>query len=209
VAAVALAVSAYSAFRLARAWPGRGRLRFDVNFSHVLMGIAMAGMAVPSLKVLPTVAWEGVFGAEALWFASAMARSSHCATHTVMAVCMLYMYLGAVPVASGHGGMPMRGALGGAQLGAGGASWLSAAFVLVLAVSAACEVGYVVRFARSGALSSAAGPALSTAGPALSTTNGTAGASPARAAPRLAPGLEAAPHVAMCLVMAFMLVVMG
>jgi hypothetical protein len=120
-----------------------------------------------------------------------------------MAGSMLYMYLGRGPVASGHGGMSMPGTVGVAALGTGEAAWLSVVFVLVLAVSAGCEVDCVVRFARSGALST-------TAGSALTTTSGAAGASPAPAAPRrLAPGLEAASHVAICLVMAYMLVVMG
>jgi hypothetical protein len=48
----------------------------DVDLSHVLMGTAMAGMAVSCLNILPAVACEGVFGVEALWFASAMARSA-------------------------------------------------------------------------------------------------------------------------------------
>ncbi len=241
VAVVALGVAAYAALRLATAWPGRQRLQFDINFSHVLMGTAMAGMAVSSLNLLPTVVWEGVFGAEAVWFASAMSRSGrpydrpgkdddrahrscHCATHTVMAVSMLYMYLARGAITGGHGGMPMPAATSGAALAAGDAAWLSLMFVVVLVVSAGCEVGSVLRFARLAALSTTTGPTVATAHLDGGTTGPPNGAErpaalvvlspadarrPSAARRWLTPRLEAASHVAMCLVMVYMLVLMG
>ncbi len=183
--------------------------QIPVGAPNVLMGAAMAGMALSRLNVLPTVAWEAIFGAEALWFALAMARSGrvhdpcssdgnrarracHCATHTVMAVCMLYMYLGRGPGGPGHEGMPMAGGGAPAALGAGGDAWLSLLFVAVLVVSAACEMSPALPLARAAALSTAG---LRVQG--------------ATAPRRHALHLEAASHVAMSLVMGYMLVVMG
>ncbi|HET7016584.1 MAG TPA: DUF5134 domain-containing protein [Streptosporangiaceae bacterium] len=40
----------------------------DVDGLHVLMGVAMAGMLLPQLRVLPEQVWEVVFGLGALWF---------------------------------------------------------------------------------------------------------------------------------------------
>ena len=87
--------------------------------SHVAMGLAMAGMLVPRLKVLPDGVWEAVFVAIALWFtwhgvrfvgrgvgdrvAGATHGLSHYLIHLVMALAMLYMYLADVP-ASGRAG---------------------------------------------------------------------------------------------------------
>src|ERR1700691_5480114 len=83
----------------------------DVNVSHVAMGVGMAGMLVPRLKVLPDGAWDVVFVAIALWFAwqgirfsstrlgnrlTDTGRShglSHYLIHFAMALAMLYMYL--------------------------------------------------------------------------------------------------------------------
>src|ERR1700691_3135444 len=85
----------------------------DVNVSHVAMGLAMAGMLVPRLKVLPDGAWEAVFVAIALWFSWQGVRFlsdragdrlagvthglSHYLIHLAMALAMLYMYVAAVP----------------------------------------------------------------------------------------------------------------
>ena len=85
----------------------------DVNVSHVAMGLAMAGMLVPRLNLLPDGLWEAVFVAIALWFSWQGARFvagtsrapgrrppshglSHYLIHLVMALAMLYMYLAAV-----------------------------------------------------------------------------------------------------------------
>ena len=168
--AVALAVAAYAAMRLVTAWPSGRRLHYDINISHVLMGTAMAGMVVPSLDVLSARAWEGVFGAEAMWFAWATARfvyahglsgkdddqvhrAPHYATHTVMAFSMLYMYLQGGGLPTGQAGMAVAGHLGGAA----DTTWLSLLFVVFLLVSATCEIDSVHQFARLGALSTTAG----------------------------------------------------
>ncbi|MGO9661026.1 MAG: hypothetical protein ACLP7F_22065, partial [Acidimicrobiales bacterium] len=146
------------------------------------------------------------------------------ATHTVMAVSMLYMYLARGAITGGHGGMPMPAATSGAALAAGDAAWLSLMFVVVLVVSAGCEVGSVLRFARLAALSTTTGPTVATAHLDGGTTGPPNGAErpaalvvlspadarrPSAARRWLTPRLEAASHVAMCLVMVYMLVLMG
>ena len=187
----------------------------------------MAGMALSRLNVLPTLAWEAVFGAEAVWFASAMARSGrvgdgcprdgdrdrdradrscHCATHTVMAVCMLYMYLGRGVGAPGRGGMAMAGDAGPAALPAGHGAWLPLVFVAVLVVSAACEMRPVLPLPRAAGLRPTSLPAP----PPAQAAPPTALSALAAAAPRrLTYRWDAAAHVAMCLVMGYMLVAMG
>ena len=61
-AAIMLVVAAVSAARLvaARPWQ-RGAVVTDTDISHLLMGIAMAGMLAPSLTTLPNDAWVVVF----------------------------------------------------------------------------------------------------------------------------------------------------
>src|SRR5579871_2218301 len=95
IAALMLAVAAVSAVRLVAARPWRRDAAiFDTDAAHLLMAIAMAGMAAPSLATLPDVAWEVIFGLTTAWFAGrvvADARHSgiralaggHCAPHLV------------------------------------------------------------------------------------------------------------------------------
>ena len=64
-AAVMITVAAYSAGRLAVSRL-RGRITEpDADGLHVVMGVAMAGMLVPRLNVLPAGVWAGVFAAAA------------------------------------------------------------------------------------------------------------------------------------------------
>jgi hypothetical protein len=238
IAAAALAVAVYAAFRLVTAWPWGRRLHYDINISHVFMGTAMAAMVVPTLGVLPAPAWEAIFGAEALWFVWATARfilaysfvgkdddkvhsAPHYATHAVMALSMLYVFIEGGAPASVHTSMAMATRPGGA----GDTTLLSLFFVVFLLVSATCELDAMHQFARLGALSTTERPAMTTArvaaagglsseggeGPVLGAVHLGApapAAGTATAGRWLAPRLEAASHVAMCLVMAYMLVIM-
>jgi hypothetical protein len=113
-AALMLAVAAVSAARLvgARPW-GAGRLAgTDVDAAHLLMAIAMAGMLAASLRALPNVAWEIVFGLMTAWFAVQAWRGArangiravaagHCTPHLVHSAAMLYMLLALVGPARG------------------------------------------------------------------------------------------------------------
>jgi hypothetical protein len=109
-AAVMLLVAAVSATRLVIA--GRaGRLGrpadpdADIDVSHLLMGVAMAGTLVAALTTLPAAAWEAVFALLTAWFAYRVLReyrggrglralvSEHHAPHLLHSAAMLYMFL--------------------------------------------------------------------------------------------------------------------
>jgi hypothetical protein len=111
-AALTLLIAAASACRLTL-----GRLQGrvtepDVDAHHVLMGVAMAGMFEPRLRLLPDAGWLGLFAAGAAWFAWRLIRArargrisgltcAHPAPHAVECAVMLYMLGPAGPV--GHG----------------------------------------------------------------------------------------------------------
>jgi hypothetical protein len=129
-AAVMLLVAAVSAGQLvvARAWTRAGARDADIAGSHLLMGIAMAGVLMTSLRTLPNTAWEVIFAAMTAWFAwclwqetrgrgvSAVA-SGHHAPHLAHSAAMLYMFAALAGPASGGGsGMAgMAGSAGGVQ----------------------------------------------------------------------------------------------
>jgi hypothetical protein len=117
-AAIMLVVAAVSAARLVAARPWEpGSIITDTDISHLLMGIAMAGMLASSLTTLPNAAWAVVFGVLTVWFGYRVARDyrasgtralavGHCAPHLVHSAAMLYMFLAITgPVASGGAGM--------------------------------------------------------------------------------------------------------
>lgn len=147
-AALMLAVAAVSAARLIadRPWR-RGIADADADAAHVLMGIAMAGMLVTSLRTLPAGIWAAVFAAAAGWYAWQLFRSYQASSpgaaqraaiaahrhshvpHLAMCGAMVYMLL-AAPAAMSSGG-DMTGATGmGAS--AGGARFPVLALVLMM-----------------------------------------------------------------------------
>ena len=141
-AAVMLLVAEVSAGQLviARAWTRRGGTDADIAVSHLLMGIAMAGILVPGLSTLPNAAWEVVFAVMTAWFAwclwresggrgAAAVASGHYAPHLVHSAAMLYMFA-ALASPSGTGGMSgMSGMAGGSS---GGIPALALIFALLL-----------------------------------------------------------------------------
>ena len=163
-AALMLTVATYCAGRLAvtRRWQRPTEL--DTDAGHVLMGVAMAGMLVARLRILPAATWEVVFAAGAAWFAWQLVRSRrrtaaaswrclHPAPHLVECVAMLYMFFAAAPLTA-------RAAA------AGMAGLASSRFSVLALLMALFMVGYVVRVAdrlplRTPAL--AAAPALALA----------------------------------------------
>lgn len=120
-AALMLAVAVVSAARLvvARPWP-RADADADVDVSHLLMGIAMAGTLAAGLRTLPDTAWEVVFGVLAMWFAGRVVREvrghgtrllaeGHHLPHLVHSVAMLYMFLALTAPRTAGGGAGMAG----------------------------------------------------------------------------------------------------
>ncbi len=183
-ATVMMSVAAYCVGRLIVA-RRRGRLtEWDVDTVHAAEGIAMAGMLVPSLDLLPAGMWEPAFGAAAVWFAWRASRprrrdgartrpAGHCLPHLVESGAMLYM-LAAVPIAGAA-----RTTAGGMAGSAGGFG--SGAFILALFL-----LGYAVWTADR--LTAARAPA---AGP-----------------PMLAPRVAGCCQMAVSITMAYMLITM-
>lgn len=174
---------------------------------HTVMGVAMAGMLLPRLNLLPNGVWEAVFGVAAAWFgwqtirggigprgaavrgtgtvrgtAAGGWRSAHPVPHLVESAAMIYMFA-AVPG-------PGPGAMAGMGRPAG--SVLALAVVLALFM-----VGYVLWTADQ--LTALRNPA---AGNASGQAGGLAGGL------ALAPGLAACSKIVMGVTMGYMLLVM-
>jgi hypothetical protein len=132
-AAVMLLVAEVSAGQLviARAWTRRGGADADIAVSRLLMGIAMAGVLVPGLSILPNAVWEVVFAAMTAWFVWCLWRESrgrgaavaggHYAPHLVQSAAMLYMFAALAGPSAEGSGMSMSG-MGGMSGMAGGSS---------------------------------------------------------------------------------------
>jgi len=126
-AALMLLVAAVSAARLAvgRPWR-RGAVITDTDISHLLMGIAMAGMLASGLATLSNGAWAVIFGVLTAWFAYRVVRDArangvralaggHCAPHLVHSGAMLYMFLAITAMSGGSGMAGMGGSVGGSM----------------------------------------------------------------------------------------------
>ena len=152
LAAVMIAIAIYCAGRLAAARRWRRFTEVDADSLHVVMGVAMAGMLLPRLSLLPVTAWEAVFGASAAWFAyravrcrlrrnaaGSRWRCSHPVAHLVECAAMVYMLAvlpGSWPGWPGRA-MAMPG-MGSGRAAAGGS--LSALAVIL----ALFMIGYVL-----------------------------------------------------------------
>jgi hypothetical protein len=162
LASLMIVIAADSAIRLrlvrfARSsW--RRRAALDADGLHVLMGVAMAGMLLPRLRILPAPVWETVFALGAIWFgwqAIATRRTGvHWPgsagrlavgrlavgtpfAHVIECLAMMFMLL---PVFGDAAGRPHRDGLGMAGM-SGGLDGVAPAVALLLAL---CLVGYVV-----------------------------------------------------------------
>ena len=117
-AAVMLLVAELSVGQLvtARAWTQRSVADADIAVSRLLAGIAMAGILVPGLSILPNAAWAVAFAIMTAWLAwrlwresggrAAAAGRGHYAPPLVHSAAMLYMFAAlAAPSVPGSGGM--------------------------------------------------------------------------------------------------------
>jgi hypothetical protein len=192
-AAVMLTVAVYCAGRLVAARRWRRPTEVDTDAGHVLMGLAMAGLLVARLRLLPAATWEVVFAVGAAWFAWQLHRSRraettpwrclHPAPHLAECTAMVYMFLALPPSPAGR-------APGLAAMSGSGSRFSVLALLLALFM-----FGYVVRVADR----------LPRRAPA------TAAAAPGFAAPgsaALAPRCAALCKIAMGLTMGYMLVLM-
>jgi len=229
---LAVAVASFGRLVLARRWSRPTHV--DIDLFHLVMGVAMAGMFVSDLNGIPEGLWEVVFSLGAAWFIwrcydfvtrhglsghdeDHVHHVSHFFTHVVMALAMLDMYF-AMPAPTMGGGMSMGGmAMGGASGTTADFLFLPMLFFFALCGSAIWELNDLDRLRRLGVVRpvSAVEPALvgvgaegATAIPAaVVAAEGGAAASPTKGR-WLAPRVEAAAHIAMCVAMGYMLVLM-
>jgi len=223
-AAVMILTAAYSASRLAVSRLRGRATEFDADALHAVMGVAMAGMLVPGLNVLPDSAWMAVFGIGAAWFGwhAARARGAHATgsspgrfpvPHLIECIAMLYMLL------PGHGPLPTHGGAGMAMADMGASADPAGRFPALAVVLALFMLGYVVwttdRLAALARARSTTPPLAQTVLPAHGAGGAAsvpAGAGTRRAnhagRPALAPALAACGKLAMSITMGYMLILM-
>jgi hypothetical protein len=211
-ALVMVLIALYCTGRVGLARRFERRNNYDDNVAHTLMGLGMAAMFVPRWNHVPAGAGEIVFGMVALYFLAKRVRAarggagkgtaiaheagcrSHTTMHAVMAGAMVYMYW-LMAASTAH---PAHTMMSGPPAGAGDPS-LTLLLSVVLFGSAVVELDGAVRTAGlqpSAVMAVPGGP-------------GAAGiATGPDSWPFLAPRLESACHVIMCLAMGLMLVLM-
>jgi hypothetical protein len=208
-AGVVIVVGAYCVGRLVAGRRLGRRSHYGVNAGHVLMAIAMVGMLVPHWEVLPVGLWEAVFATLTVVFAAMALRTvagagagslagaagrhvRHYAVHAVMSAAMLYMYRLGMP---GSGRSVLTAPMAGA-----GNPMVTSVLLVVLLASAVWQLDAIGRVRPVGVVA-----VVGAGGATADAVEG--GTSAAQDRPWLAPRLEAGCHIAMCLVMAYMLVV--
>jgi Domain of unknown function (DUF5134) len=110
-AAIMIGTAGYCLTRLAVSWRRKRPTDRRVDGMHVLMGVAMAGMLVPQLRLLWAGGWEIIFACLAALFGYRIARAarghsaasrwrSHDAQHLLGCAAMLYMLVLVAPLAT-------------------------------------------------------------------------------------------------------------
>jgi hypothetical protein len=223
-AGVMLVTAAYCLARLVISWRQHRRTDRQVDAVHVLMGVAMAGMLVPRLRVFWAGGWEVVFGVATVWFGWLAVREyrnraalgrfrPHHAQHVLGCAAMVYMFAAVTTAATAATGATRSGGMGG-----------PARFPTLALVFALALFGYVVwtadrlpALARVSALAAAPVPVAAAvpAGSAPATpiaSPDTLGEGPARArrpaGPPLSPRLAACCEIAMGVTMGYALILM-
>ncbi|MGO8860917.1 MAG: DUF5134 domain-containing protein [Acidimicrobiales bacterium] len=219
-AVIMVVVSLYCVTRLLLAKRLRRSNHYDVNVSHVLMGLAMAGMLVPRWNFVSNGVWEVVFAFIALWFLALSVRFvarhgvsgidddhvhhiSHYLIHMVMGCAMLYMYWLGTPMDGSN--MSMHAASGSA-----GDPGLTLLLVAVLFGSAVWQLDTISKYSPAQAAMATVGATWGPTGGEHASgcrtedgnTNGDA------VEPFLAPRLEIGCHILMCITMGYMLILM-
>ena len=208
-AAASLAVAVYCAGRLVVARRGHRPTELDTDGAHVIMGVAMAGMLVSGLRTLPSVIWEVVFAAAAVWFGYRMLqarrgaqpspwRSSHPLPHLVECAAMVFMFL-ILPAAvdTATSGMSITMTATESRF-----SFLTLPLALYLFGYVVWVSDRVTLHARAPALATA--PASAESGPGY----GSGTPSPVPARPYLAPRCAAICKITMGITMGYMLILM-
>jgi hypothetical protein len=230
LAGLMLVTSTYCVARLVAARVGQRTLHPDTNIAHTADGVAMAGMLVGSLRTLPTGAWEVVFAALTVWFGVrggrfALSRGvprvdgdhlSHYLSHLVMSSAMFYMFVEGTGTGSSSV-MAMGGGSATSNL-----TELTLLFVVVLFASAVWHADSLSRYTTVRPALVAAGiQPLPSAGPAVTDdvsgptgrghdadgeTDGHTDGGGGDQSRWLAPRLEMVCHIALCITMGYMLI---
>ncbi len=207
-AAASLAVAVYCAGRLVASRRWRRPTELDTDGTHVVMGVAMAGMLVSGLRTLPSTIWEIVFTLGAAWFGYRMVatrsatqpspwRSAHPLPHLVECAAMVFMF-GILPAAVAA--KATSGGMGSMTMTATESrfSFLTLALALFL-------FGYVVYVTAAPAVTANLGAGYS----GTSDTDTAIATSPVSPATRyLAPRCAAICKAAMGITMGYMLILM-
>jgi hypothetical protein len=225
-AGVMVAVAVYSAGRLVTAHAWSRPTHEDVDVAHILMGTAMAGMLVSDLNPIPSGLWELVFSVLAAWFVwrcyqfvkdptTGLAYDKHVhrlsrrLIHLVMSLAMLYMYLAAVPTEVGSGGSMAMGAATGATTNF---VLLPLVFIASLFASAIWELDRIAQWSTSRIAQGQTTQVFASVGGSSVTASENSGATDEgmenTSARWIAPRIEGACHIAMCVTMGYMLVLM-
>jgi Domain of unknown function (DUF5134) len=231
-ASVMIATAVYCVARLLVSWRQRRPAHQHADAIHVLMGVAMAGLLVPRLRVFWAGGWEVVFGIAAAWFAwlaireyrgqaTVGGRPGHHLQHVLACGAMLYMLLAAASVAkAAAGGSATSGMAGGA------AHFRTLALVLAVALfgSVVWNADRLSSLAPVAALAARAAPVpvLAGAGPGGGASFAAAGGDDSRSTPGdggqgpagwppkvpLSPRLAVCCEIAMGVTMGYMLILM-
>ena len=207
-AGIMIMTAAYCLTRLGLSWRGRRPTDRPVDAVHVLMGVAMAGMLVPDLRVLWIGGWEVVFGVSGIVFlwriarkfppgrrASPAHRPAHDVQHMLGCGTMLYML-----TATTSGSAVGRGVVTDAMAVPAGLP----TFAIILAVALlGCVVWTADKISTMAPVAVLAAPA----GAPVVGTSALPGTARGHAVP-LSPRLAACCEIAMGVTMAYMLIVL-
>jgi hypothetical protein len=142
-----IVTAAYCFSRLVVAWRSKRQTDYDVDGTHILMGVAMAGMLVPRLNPFWDSGWEVIFAIAIAWFGWQAIRGyrnelavgrrwvAHPLQHVLACGAMLYMFFAVAPMKTGSSGSGMS---------MGGSAGSTSTFHTLALVLALALVGYVI-----------------------------------------------------------------
>jgi hypothetical protein len=159
-AALMMLVALYCVSQLLLARRGDPHNHVDVNSSHALMGVGMAGMLVPALNPFSNTVGVVIFSIFTAWFGVTTVYFivrwgfsgsieddahglSHPLIHLFMAGAMVYMYAAARGSSAGAGGQSSGMAMSGAT--AQGPALVTLFFVLALIAAAVLQLDDLAR----------------------------------------------------------------
>src|ERR1039458_7476003 len=213
-----LVVVAYSVVLLMSSVATRRPLGWDVDTSHLFMGLSMAGMFVTKWAFGARTVWELIFSVLLIWFLVRSLQSmhrwglhlSHFLIHAVMSFTMLLMYR--FPLSAPIGAMSMSASASASASAKG--SRLDPGFSFVLAFILFASAIFTLASPNKGASRHGThAPAYATGGTAglrAATSHSGEQITSVMSIENLlpAPRLEDASHVVMCVAMGFLLILM-